>query len=141
MQHAKTIISQYLPLRQKLALQRRYSLTLKAHGSWNAVRFYVHSVTEILKDHHPSLPSILQSISLLFSVRDGGGLVSGFPQCGTLETGLKNSIRTQHNAIAVSMPTQPHMGEAYTFHRRWKHGRGIIEAAIELLKQKLLWRL
>lgn len=73
----------------------------------------------------------------------GGGLVSGFPHCGTLETGLKNSIHTHthHNAIAVSMPTQPHMGEAYTFHGRWKYGRGIIEAAIELLKQKLLWRL
>lgn len=33
------------------------------------------------------------------------------------------------------------MGEAHTFHGRWEHGGGIITAVIELLKQKLLWRL
>lgn len=39
------------------------------------------------------------------------------------------------------MPTQPHMGEAYTLHTRWKHGNENITALIELLKQKLLQRL
>lgn len=30
------------------------------------------------------------------------------------------------------MPTQSHMGEAYTLHKQWKHAGWIITAGIEL---------
>lgn len=65
----------------------------------------------------------------------GGDGVRPSSLCGTLGTRVKNSIHTHHNVIPVSMPTQPHMGEAYTLHRRWKHGGGIITGVTEMLKQ------
>lgn len=43
----------------------------------------------------------------------GEGTVSGSLHRATLGTGVKKFNR-HHNATAVSMPTQPHRGEAYT---------------------------
>ncbi len=43
--------------------------------------------------------------------------MSGSPHRRTLGTGVKNSTHTHHKAVSVSMPTQPHMGEAYTLHQ------------------------
>lgn len=82
------------------------------------------------------LAEILKESAPLSCNRWGGGDgVRPSSLCGTLGTRVKNSIHTHHNVIPVSMPTQPHMGEAYTLHRRWKHGGGIITGVTEMLKQ------
>lgn len=76
------------------------TLTLKEHGDWSAVTFYIHVLAEILKEPPPP-----PQLPTLWCKRWGEGMVSGFTHCGTLGTGVKNSIHKHHNAIAVSMPT------------------------------------
>lgn len=108
----------------------------KRRGGWRAVLMYMCSWHLKRKCPLTTTTTTISTPPTAFTPWCNGwgeGTVSGFPHCGTLWTGVKNSIRTHHNAITVSMPTQPHMGEAYTFHGLWKHGRWIMMGIIELL--------